>query len=104
VLLRPTRTHPTTRRTRHAHQPLVITSSRQPSACWHVMADGNGYATAPDIAHLLGITTTLVYVWAHRDHWHRTRTRPRRYRLEDAHQSWDKRHPQHQDQGPCARP
>ena len=59
------------------------------------MADGNGYATAPDIAHLLGITTTLVYVWAHRDHWHRTRTRPRRYRLTDAHQSWDKRHPQH---------
>ena len=58
------------------------------------MADGNGYATADDIAHLLGITTTLVYVWAHRDHWHRTRTRPRRYLLQDAHQSWAKRHPQ----------
>jgi hypothetical protein len=59
-----------------------------------------GYATAPDIAHLFGITTTLVYVWACRDHWRRTVTLPRRYHLGDVHHSWAKRHPDTRTDGP----
>jgi len=49
------------------------------------------YLTASDLARLYRVALGTIYSWASRDNWRRTETWPRKYHLEDAQASYDRR-------------
>jgi hypothetical protein len=53
----------------------------------------DAYFTAADLAHIFHVAPGSIYRWASEDHWRRTRYRPVRYHMDDAEQSWKRRHP-----------
>lgn len=57
-----------------------------------------GYATAADIAILYNASYGTIMRWASQDRWRRTGTYRKRYAIDDAQASYDRRHLQPADQ------
>jgi hypothetical protein len=53
--------------------------------------------TAADLAAVYQIPVGTIYGWASTDKWRRTTTRPKRYLLDDAQASYERRRPSDDD-------
>lgn len=53
--------------------------------------NGDLYIEAAALARIYRVKVALIWKWAERDNWRRTRTKPIRYHAGDAQDSWDKR-------------
>jgi hypothetical protein len=49
------------------------------------------YLTASDLAGIYRVSLETIYRWASQDNWRTKTTRPRKYHLEDAQASYDRR-------------
>jgi hypothetical protein len=80
------------RRTVPCFQPPVMARHWTTRACSVFMEI---YLTASDLASIYHVALGTIHSWASRDSWRRTETWPRKYHVEDAQASYDRRRRRH---------